>query len=73
MKRLPSHGTPKPGVPRPLPRFPHCKGCGTAVAPGVNYCPECEDKQGRTPEYVMNLHTQKRPPYERPSAVNPEE
>lgn len=61
--------------PRSFPKTPHCKGCGTAIAPGTDYCPTCKDRMGRgqSPEFQMHLGRTRRPPYEKPPAVNPGE
>lgn len=58
-----------------------CKGCGTMIltAPIAGetekrtHCSVCKEKQGQAPKGTINVHPQKRPPYERPSAINPGE
>lgn len=50
----------------------NCLGCGTYVPVGETHCATCAEKQGQTPQYLVNLNAGKRPPYERPSAINSE-
>lgn len=64
--------TPSSVPPVPAKKNGNCLKCGTYVALGEPLCAACQEREGETPQYLMNINAGKRPPYEKPAAINPE-
>lgn len=44
------------------PQSPNCKGCGTAVEKGVEFCAVCQDREESRPRPMFNTAKQPAPP-----------